>query len=265
MSRRVYLTDRRLAEVERSLTPRDWAILATLGRVRLASARQLERLYFTDVTRRRSRQVLASLVDRHILVRLPRVVGGVRAGSAGFVYILGGAGQRLSAMSEGRRLPRPWSVGAPFLAHSLAVTEVYVRLVEADRAGLVELRDFMGEPGAWRSFSGPGGARIVLKPDAAVTTRLGPYEDCWFLEVDRGTEAPATLARKCDRYRHYWQTGREQAQTGVFPRVLWLVPDERRYDALTDVLGRQPAEAWHLFAVALFDDAVTRIARGAGS
>lgn len=263
MSRRVYVTTKRLAELQRSLTPRDWAVLATLARVRLATARQLERLYFAGVTRRRTRQVLASLVDRRVLVRLPRVVGGVRAGSAGFVYGLDVAGQRLAATAGGRRHQRPWSIGAPFLAHSLAVTEVFVRLVEADRTGQIELRDFIGEPASWRSFSGPGGARMTLKPDAHLITQFGRYEDRWFIEVDRGTEAAATLARKCDVYRRYWQTGVEQARTGVFPRVLWLVPDERRHAVLVDIWGRQPAEAWRLFTVALFDDSIARIAQGA--
>jgi hypothetical protein len=45
--------------------------------------------------------------------------------------------------------------------------------------------------------------------------------------------------------------------------VLWLVPDAARHDALVDVLGRQPAEAWPLFTVALFEEATARIQQGA--
>lgn len=191
------------------------------------------------------------------------MVGGVRAGSAGFVYRLDVAGQRLVNRESDRRPQRPWNVGTMFLAHTLAVTELYVRLVEADRAGELELVDFATEPRCWRSFSGIGGARTVLKPDALISLRLGRFEDRWFVEVDRGTEATTTLARKCERYRQYWQSGVEQVRTGVFPRVLWLVPDERRYAALVDVLGRQPAESWQLFAVAREAEAVTRMARGA--
>jgi hypothetical protein len=42
-----------------------------------------------------------------------------------------------------------------------------------------------------------------------------------------------------------------------------LVPDEHRYAAVVDVLGRQPAEAWPLFAVALHAQATDRLVRGA--
>lgn len=258
---RHYLSTKRLAELESTLSPRDWAILATLSRLRLVTGHQLERLYFAGLTKRRAQQALASLVVRGVLVRLSRTVGGVRAGSAGHVYTLGAAGLRLATKSAGRR-PRTWNVGLPFLAHSLAVTELYVRLVEADRAGLLELREFAAEPASWRSFSGPYG-RAVLKPDAHLIVRLGEFEDQWFIEVDRGSESTTTLARKCEQYRRYWQTGTEQASTGVFPRVLFLVPDSKRHGLLVDVFGRQPEAAWPLFAVALFDEAVPRIAQGA--
>jgi hypothetical protein len=260
MSRR-YLSTQRLAELEHALGPRDWAILATLAHLRLASGRQLERLYFVDLTRRRAQQSLASLVARGVLARLPRTVGGVRAGSAGHVYTMGPAGLRLTTKTMNRRA-RTWNIGLPFLAHSLTVSELYTRLVEADRAGVLELREFMAEPACWRSFSGPHG-RAVLKPDAHLIVRLGEFEDQWYVEADRGSESTTTLARKCEQYRRYWQTGTEQARTGIFPRVLFLVPDAKRHDVLVNVFGRQPEAVWPLFTVALFDDAVSRIAQGA--
>jgi hypothetical protein len=258
---RTYVTTKKLCELERSLTPREHLVLTTLARVRMARSEQLERLHFGDVTRRQARQVLAQMVARRLLLRLPRTVGGARAGSGGFVYALDVAGQRLATAQE-RRVQRPWNVGTPFLAHSLAVTEVFVRLVEAEHLGQLTLTNFAGEPACWRSFSGPVG-RAVLKPDAYLMIGLGHYEDRWFIEVDRGTESAPTIARKCDTYRRYWQSGKEQARSGIFPRVLWLVPDKRRQAALVEVLGRQPAEAWPLFTVALFDDGVGRIAQGA--
>jgi hypothetical protein len=261
---RTYVTASRLAELDRTLAGRDWAIIATLARVRVATVGQLERTCFAEVSRRQARQSLASLADRRVVARLPRVVGGVRAGSAGYVYALDVAGLRLARPDQARP-QRPWSVGTAFLAHSLAVTEVYVRLVEHGRTGALRLVEFVAEPGCWRTFFGPGGGRLVLKPDAFVVVRLGGYEDRWFIEVDRGTEASTTLARKCEVYRWYWASGTEQARTGVFPRVLWVVPDERRYQSLVEVLGRQPAEAWALFTVATFEQVVERMAAGAAS
>jgi hypothetical protein len=264
MSRRPYITARRLADLAASLSERDRQVLATLGRVRVATAAQLERLHFTDVTRRQSRQVLTSLSDRRLVARLPRVVGGQRAGSAGYVYTLDLAGLRL--VRPGRAwAARTWPVGTPFLAHSLAVTALYVELVEHERAGRLQVQAFTTEPGSWRRFHGPGGGRVVLKPDGIVVVRLGGYEDRWFIEVDRGTESRPTIARKCEVYRRYWQSGTEQARTGVFPRVLWIAPDQARADALVSVCAQQPAEAWRLFVVTTSAEAVTRLAQGAAS
>jgi hypothetical protein len=136
--------------------------------------------------------------------------------------------------------------------------------VMVDRAGLLKLADFTAEPASWRHFHGPGGGRLVLKPDAAVRLVLGQFEDRWFIEVDLATESRTTVARKCDLYRRYWQAGVEQSRTGVFPKVLWLVPEDRRHAAVVEVLGRQPTEAWPLFAVARQADVVERLLRGAG-
>jgi hypothetical protein len=142
---------------------------------------------------------------------------------------------------------------------------LYVRLELAGHAGQLQLNHFTTEPACWRYFFAPGGGRLVLKPDALVRIQLGRYTDHWWIEADRSTESRTTLARKCQIYRRYWQAGTEQARTGVFPMVLWLVPDERRLAVLVDVIGRQPADAWPLFSVALFDNAVERLLRGASA
>jgi hypothetical protein len=255
-----YVTARTVSGLKASLSARDLLVLATLARVRLATSGQLERLCFAGLTTRRARQALARLADRRLVARLPRTVGGVRAGSGRFVYTLDVAGRRLTGAGHRRR---PWNLGSSFLAHGLAVTELYVRLVEADRTGTLTFSDFTGEPSCWRSFAGPGGGRVILKPDALVRMQQGRFEDRWFIEVDRGTESKPTLARKCETYRRYWQSGTEQAASGFFPRVLWLAPDDHRHAQLIDVLSRQPTEAWPLFVVTTFAEATARIARGA--
>lgn len=261
--KRTYITNGQLETLASLLGPRTLAILDTLLKVRLATGCQLERLHFADVSRRQATGVLARLVDQRLLVRLPRVIGGERAGSAGFTYGLDVAGRRLTEPNRPGRYRRPWSVGTPFLAHTLAVTEVFVRLVEAERTSALKAIRFDTEPACWRPFAGPGGARTVLKPDAFLVATVDGFADRWFLELDRGTESRTTLARKCDLYRSYWQTGTEQHRSQVFPRVLWLVPDEARQATLIDVFGRQPEAAWPLFTVALQDEAVSRIVRGA--
>ncbi|WP_198536203.1 replication-relaxation family protein [Pseudofrankia saprophytica] len=249
-----------MAALAATITLREREILSTVAVVRVATGAQLVRLHLGGVSARQARGVLASMVARRLVGRLPRRIGGVRAGSAGFVYTLDVAGLRLMA-PERQRWQRPWPVGTPFLAHSLAVTELFVSLREAETAGLVVVAGFQAEPASWRSFPGVGGGRMVLKPDARVALKLGRYEDTWMVEVDRATESMPTIRRKCEVYIRYWQSGREGE---VFPRVLWLVPDEARRDQLLAVLSRLPADTWQLFTVATFSEAIPRLIQGAG-
>lgn len=259
-----YVTSKRLQQLRGSLTDRDWQMISTLSRVRVATSAQLIALHLADLERRRALRRLAALVTRRVLTRVPRSVGGPGGGSKGHVYALDVAGQRLADQTQGMRPRRPWALGLAFLNHSVAVTEVYVRIVLAERAGDLRLVRFQGEPSSWRSFHGVGGARVTLKPDAYVVVQIGGYEDHWFLEVDLGTEHVPALARKLAVYRGYWQSGTEQARHEVFPRVLWLVQDQRRAEVLRSVMRRQPGEASGLFDVATFSEAVARLRQGAG-
>jgi hypothetical protein len=145
----------------------------------------------------------------------------------------------------------------PFLAHHLAVSELYVLLTEAGRDGHLDVLDFDTEPACWRSFSGLGGGRTVLKPDAFVRLGLGAFEDAYFVEVDRATHSVPSVGRKLTLYRRYWQTGREQnRRDGVFPKVLVIVPSESRKAALVEAAGQQPPDSWPLFQVTRYDQAL---------
>jgi len=105
------LTAARIHALADSLSDRDRAVLDTLTRTRLATGAQLQRLHFTDVGSRERRRVLSALVEKHLLYRLARVIGGNRAGSSGFVFALGTTGQRLRGLrnSNGRPRARPGS------------------------------------------------------------------------------------------------------------------------------------------------------------
>jgi hypothetical protein len=258
------ITQAYVRELAPRLTPRDYLIIATLGRVRVATARQIERLWFTQGTplsnARMARRTLRRLVDVRALVRLDRPGGGVRGGSPGHVFTLDVAGQRLGAQHVPLRRPHP--ISRTFLDHALEVTEWYVRLLEAERGGGPELLDFRAEPRSWRNFASYAGGRETLKPDAFVRLGSGEWEDQWFLEVDRGTEHTPALKRQLGRYVRYWRSGREQAASEVFPQVLWIVPDQRRHAELVDVIGRLPAETWPLFRVSPTTEAGRLLAGG---
>jgi hypothetical protein len=194
------------------------------------------------------------------LERLPRPVGGVRAGSAGFVYHLGLAGQSV-AIAKGwqpeRRRRRSQTPGTLFVRHALQVAELHARLVEADRSRRLELLELTAEPACWRVYGGVQGQRTTLKPDSYVRLGVGSFEDSYFIEVDMGTEGSGALERQLAMYVAHWASGREQAERGVFPRTLWLAQDARRVSAIEGCIGGLPGQSQELFQVALFAQAIS--------
>ena len=99
--------------------------------------------------------------------------------------------------------------------------------------------------------SGKPSSRIATSASATVT-----YEDSYFIEVDQGTEGSRALERQLQLYVAYYDSGQEQTKRGVFPRVLWLAPDDRRVGIIEGSVARQPARARELFQVARFDDVI---------
>jgi hypothetical protein len=252
-------TPAKLAQIERRLSGHDRLVIDTLDRVRLATTEQLHRLLVLSepTTLRRTQAKLAKLRSLGAITRLDRNVGGVRAGSSGHVYALDTFGQRLTVSgcgpAGGRRRRRPWTPGLSFVVHQLAVTELYVRLREAEGDDQAVL-DFDSEPLGWRTFTGVGGARAVLKPDAFLRLGLGSYQDTYFIEVDQATQSLPAITRKLVVYRRFYATGREQERYGAFPQVLFLAPSKDRRDALADLIERQPDEIRRFAAVALSAD-----------
>jgi hypothetical protein len=266
-----YVTGRRLAQLERSLSTRDRAIVCTLDTLRVATTEQLKRLHFADLTElsaaRQAPRVLRRLAAERVVCCLERRLGGVRAGSAAAVWALDTAGQKLASAcgpAGGPEPRRPWTPGLSFLAHRLAVVDSYVALVEAERAGRCELLDFEAEPLSWRRFASPHGGWTQLKPDAFVRLAIGDFERGAFVEVDRATEATTTVGRKLGCYRRYWESGREQERRGYFPQVVFAVPDRRRKAALVELCGHEPAESWPLYRVVLAGELVPTLLEEAG-
>jgi hypothetical protein len=243
-------------------------IVETVARLTLVSGRQLSGLFFyfsfsnfsdSAAFTRRARRVLARLVEQRVLDRLERRRGGPGGGSSAWVYALGPAGVRMVAYWAGEGLPRSRAAHEPsttWTAHTLAVSELYVRLREAEQAGRVELLAFDAEPDCWRAYTRLGGAAGVLKPDAFVRLGAGEFEDSFLVEVDLGTERRGQLTRQHHAYSEYFRSGVEQAKTGVFPGVLWVVPDARRVALLADIQRGLPAQARRLFTVASSEQAL---------
>lgn len=258
---------RQLARLDSDLSERDRAILLVAVELRLVSTRQIERRLFTvprdHVTAlsaaRSCRRTLERLVRDRMLVRSERRIGGVRAGSAAFVYAIGPVGERvLGTVVPRRRFREPSPM---FLAHTLAASELYVQLHEAADGDRFKLISLEAEPRCWRSSTGLGG-RLLLKPDLFVVLATGEYEYRWFVEVDLGTEHTPALLRKCQAYETYYQSGVEQAEHGVFPRVLWVTPDEERAEHIRRVIERDSHLTPALFVATSEKQAVYTLAGG---
>jgi Replication-relaxation len=246
-------------------------LLGFVADCRLATGKQLTLRFWLaerdqDPARSRAaRRTLKRLRDWRVLGTLPgRARGGVRGGSATLIYHVGGAGTKLLALRRAhqRRLGTP---GERFIGHTLAATELAVRLHAAHTRGELELLGIQHEPQSWRFFTGAMGARRLIRPDLFVRIGAGRHEDRWFVEIDQGTEHPGTIASKSDRYLAHLRSGSEQYEHSVYPRVLWTVPDQHRARQLGAMLDRQPDELQALFSICVADEAVAFLAAEARS
>jgi len=252
-ARRRLLGPQALEHIRSGLSGRDLAIVGQVADLRLMTARQIRAVHFPLsehegelAAARACQRVLARLVRDGLLVRLERRIGGVRAGSAGYIYGLGQAGQKVLGLEGPRR--RVYEPAGRFVDHTLAVTELIVSVTEAARRGVLELLSLQPEPHCHRQFSGLGG-RSVLRPDLFLALGVGELELRWFVEVDRGTESLPVVRAKCRAYDAYYRSGREQAAHGVFPRVCWLVPGEARAEGVERTIARDRRLERRLFAV----------------
>ncbi|WP_083527811.1 replication-relaxation family protein [Curtobacterium ammoniigenes] len=253
------------------LSDRDWLILRSVDEYRYLLTRQIARLHFglaanVKTIPRTANLALGRLRQLGLVRELDRRIGGVRAGSSGKVWQLTETANRLLAWRDSEtRASRLRAIepGVTFLEHTLAVAEVVLDLNDAAAAHDVAVSRVELEPAAWRPYLDRSGATVRLKPDLALVTTSGGYEDAWFLEVDRSTEPPGRIVRKCLQYQDYRHTGREQAQTGIFPAVVWVVPNLRRRDQLRARLREERRIDGRLFTVVTTTSLGELIALGA--
>jgi hypothetical protein len=227
--------------VARNLGDRDRAILDSLAAHRFLTTAQIERFHFEghlspEAAARICRRVLHRLHQLRVLEHLDRRVGGVRAGSASYVWRVGLIGDRLLQLGTADQpRARRKEPSLRHLEHCLAIADAHLALRDLAAAGTVELLQVQTEPACWRTAASFGSN--ILKPDLYAVTAAGDYEDHWFVEVDRATESLPTLLKKCAQYEAYRRTGSEQDRLGVFPLVVWVVPDQARADKLRHAIA----------------------------
>jgi hypothetical protein len=262
---------RGLAAVRDSLSARDWRVLEGVTAHRYLTTRQVEGFWFYDhatalSSARVCRRVLRRLADLHVLTNLERRIGGVRAGSASYVWQAGPVGDRLLREQSVRPRRRQREPGLLFLDHCLAVADAHLALVQAHLAGVLELVEVQTEPDCWRPFTGLGGARLMLQPDLYVVTgdpADRAYVNRWFVEVDRGTEQLPRLRAKCGRYEAAHRAGAGQAEDEGFPLVVWVMRDEAKAARLAAAIQRDARLDDRLYRVTTLKQFVGVIRGGA--
>jgi hypothetical protein len=277
------LSRKQLEQMADNLQPRQQAILQALQHARYMSSGQVAEFGFGDAAsqsaaQRAANRTLNHLQDNGLVSSLGRRVGGVRAGSSGYVWNLTNAGFRLLNLDPNLDNPNQSQAKQPrkrsfepsprFLSHTLGVSELYIQLLGM---GGIELVEVQFEPQCWREFAGgysvggTGGTKQQLKPDLYAVTSDGDYEDSWFFELDLNTEAPSRIVSKCELYEAYYATNAEQRQSGVFPLVVWIVPDGKRRDTVKQHIA-QASTLRHkeLFVVVLPDELEALVRKGAG-
>ncbi len=249
------ISKRQLLETNRRLGERDRQLLDAIQKYRYLMTGQVQRLLFTDAANssaglRAASRNLRKLNGLGLINSLSRRIGGVRAGSSSLVWYLTHAGERLLRLYDGMAFPtrRHFEPSPYFLAHTLAIAETAIRLIEICRKYEPQLSVIQLEPECWRAYSNAG-VSCSLKPDLHAATTTAEYEDRYFIEVDLDTESPAKVIEKCQKYHAYYRSGLEQEESGMFPLTVWIVPSVARKERLIRYLKEAFDKQAKLFAV----------------
>ena len=242
-SKTTKLDRHQLERIEQQLTARDHAVLQAIRKYRFLTTDQIGRLYITDCSTKashtRHQNLLTKRLANHGLIRsLARRVGGVGGGSSMQIWHLTEAGHRLLTLNDPGDHPRKRFVepSSTFLAHTLAIAECAVQLTCLCRESEdLSLEQVDTEPPCWRAYK-TGDKVSYLKPDLFAITNYDSYEDRWFIEMDLDTESPMQVVEKCNIYLHYYYTGVEQKETGMFPLIVWIVPSTARKERLKEYI-----------------------------
>jgi hypothetical protein len=253
------------------MADRDFAVLRDVDKFRLLTTKQIQQLHFDPhhptalASARACNRALSRLRDFGVLKSLQRRIGGARAGSAGFVWYVGPAGERLMQLIEptapgGRRNYREPS--RHFVEHTLAIADVALRIIQTERHGELELLELQTEPSSWQPFLSRFGTTQILKPDLRIMTAQSDFENHWFIEVDLASEHMPVILRQCVAYEAFRATGRYQAAYGLFPAVVWVCPTVARAEAIRAAVAATAGLDPALFAACASPDCLALLTAG---
>lgn len=220
------------------LSRREREVLTLLARFRFLTRRQIQAFLFESKnnTKPLSAEVMTlrltkRLLDKGLISRTNRGVGGPAGGSTSFVYFLTHDGGDAVPISLGRRaIPR----GTFLLRHSLAAGEVVLAFMRSAAASaghaLVEVAT------DWECAERLGHGVIV--PDLFLTYATLREEILAFVEVDLGTAGSRFFRRKIDRYLALHRSATWEKTLGIWPVVLTVTPTDARARLLRGVTER---------------------------
>ena len=255
------LSQARLEELSNIVSLKDKEVLKAISDCHYLMTRQIQRLLFFNSSTpsacmTAATRALKKLKSYGLIDTFKRRIGGVRAGSASFVWHLTEGGIRfLNLQNEDntsrKRFLEP---SYAFMQHTLSVAECYIRIVELCRDNnSLSLKTVEFEPDCWRRYI-YSNLNSSLNPDLFIATRYGEYEDRWFIEIDLSTESVQAILAKCERYHQYYRTSAEQKANGVYPVTLWIVPDLKRKNKLESKIKHEYANKVKLFRVITMDE-----------
>lgn len=260
---------KKLNEIELGLSERDKNILRAIQTYRYLTTSQVQRLHFIaaatpSAALRATSRNLKKLKELRLIGSFNRRIGGVYPGSGSFVWHLDAAGEHLLRLVDNKARPyrKSFKPSAYFLAHTLMVSECFVRLTEICRNKGLQMIEAQNEPYCWRPYNSAGKI-ISLKPDLFAITLCDKYEDRWFFEIDLATESPVRIIEKCQRYQQYYRSGLEQKQYDVFPLVVWIVPDAARKNSIQQQIKETFFKQPNIFIVITPEELENLVRQGA--
>ncbi len=244
------------------MTNQHFEILQFLADARLVTSSQLARLFFAESPThrsqiRRSNLATKQLKEAGLIYHQPRKIGGWTRGSSSYIWSLTYKGwKKLKEVNSSisLRFRNRVDFSQNHVEHTLAITEIFVELKGLERLGKIKLEEFHYEPKSWRYYADIGGSSLILKPDAFAKITVGEYEDFYFFELDRSSESLTRIINTCKKYIHYYNTGIEQRVNDIFPFVLWIVPDERRKENISNAIHLKLNNFWQMFQVVTLDE-----------
>lgn len=250
-----------LAALRERLSERDLLVLQAIQKYRFVSSGHVQELYFINGSTqaanvRAANKALKKLRDYGLLKPLERRIGGVQAGSTALTWHLTEPGERLLGLDGPKDHPRKRfeEPSRNFLAHTLSVVEYAVKLVTFCRKqNDMSVVTIAPEPECWRSYS-ISGKTLFLKPDLYAVLSSGEFEYQFYFEIDLGTEPMPKLMKKCQAYLDYYYSGEDQKKSGLFPLVVWVVPDEGRKQKLTEKIEENFSNKAQIFKTKLAED-----------